>query len=257
MNLDHIQKSMCESIIQRRADESITSIFKTYPQNETHERLSVYRNNTYHSLIEAIKDLYPTVTLTVGEQFITTAARDFLQNHPPDSAAMVDFGQSFPEFLTLIGQQHKVPYLADIARFDLLHHQSYHALDEPSVQGEAFTEFGIESLASAKIRPLASAKMLSSAFAVFDIWQLANQNIDQEINANTAQSALIIRPEADVDIYRLDKGLFCFFERLIYGDTVYQSLEQASEQDEAFNPTQAISFLIQSGFTASIIGEQS
>ncbi len=247
---------MCEAIIQRDDSPELISVFKQYPADEVHERLAVYRNNTYHSLIEAVKDLYPTLAKTVGEEFITAAARDFIQAYPPRSAAMVNFGQNFPEFISAIGERTKLPYIADIAMFDLLHHHSYHATDETHASADTFTQYGLEAIASAHIQPLASAKLLSSNFAIFDMWQLANENTHEEIEANTPQNVLVVRPDSEVNVYLISAGIYCFLKSLCEGQCVYEALEHASNHEDRFNPTQAISFLIQSGFTASIMGEQ-
>jgi len=76
-------------------------------------RLSVYRNNVFHSLTQALVDLYPLVQRLVGDEFFHATARRYLQEFPPNQAAMVHFGKDFPGFLQRDEIHAGLGYLAD------------------------------------------------------------------------------------------------------------------------------------------------
>ncbi len=248
---------MTHFVFNQSDERTLRQYLKSYHGDELRARLSIYRNNTYHSLIEALKDLYPSVVNTIGENLFTASARDFLSNHPPHSAAMVDFGHEFPLFIRTFGPLASLTYLGDLAAVDLARHLSYHAAEQSPLPAEAFSQLDIAAVAQAKIKPLDSVHLISSPFAIFDIWQLAQAQSEKKVDADRAQHILILRPDADVDIYQLGAGTFTFFQQLLDNHTLSEALEAALEADHHFDSTGVISFLIQSGFTAQIIGEAS
>ncbi len=258
MGLSTFQKDMSSLIIEGdRASQKLKSLLKPYEPQELQERLAIYQNNTYHSLIEAVKDLYPSITATVGDEFISRAAKHYIQQSPPCSAAMIDFAHDFPEFLSRSTKEHKIAYLCDLAKLDLYQHLSYHAKDETPVPPEFFATLGIDTLAASKVRPVQSSHLLASPFAIFDMWQLAQGEDIEEILADVPQNILVIRQQESVEVYCIPPGLFTFLEALTKQLTIVNALEIAAENDDSFNPSDSISFLIQSGFCADIVGEQS
>ncbi|MFL0798843.1 MAG: DNA-binding domain-containing protein [Agarilytica sp.] len=256
MDLPTFQKDMSSLVIEGdRASQKLKDLLKSYEPQELQERLAIYQNNTYHSLIEAVKDLYPSIATTVGDDFLSRAAKLYIQQSPPRSAAMVDFAHDFPDFLSQNSEEHKIAYLCDLAKLDLHQHLSYHAKDETSVQPAFFATLDIETLAASKVKPVRSAHLLASPFAIFDMWQLARGDDIEEIHADTPQNILVIRQQESVEVYCIAPGLFAFLEALTKQHTIVNALEIAAEHEDGFNPTDSISFLIQSGFSAGIIGE--
>ncbi len=255
MKLSRFQKSMTNEVFRQEKSPTLNDYLKSYGPRELEERLAIYQNNTFQSLSEVIKDLYPTIELTIGGELLGACARSFIERNPPSSPVMQEYALDFPQFLLTFPPVQSTPYLCDLAKIDLLQHQSYHAKDEDSLPAEAFTAIDITTLASSRIKPISSAFLLSSPYAVFNMWQLAIGECRDEVNANTPQNLLVIRVEALVKVYELDNGVFTFLDALAKNSIVYEALECATEQASDFNPTQAISFLIQSGFTANILGE--
>lgn len=255
MKLSQFQQSWTNGLFHKEKNPGLNGYLKSYGPRELEERLAIYQNNTFQSLTEVIKDLYPTIELTIGGELLGACARVFIERNPPTSPIMQEYALNFPEFLLDFPPVQSTPYLCDLAKIDLLQHQSYHSIDDDSLPAEAFTAIDINTLASSRINPISSAFLLKSRFAVFDMWQLANKECHDEVNANTPQNILIIRVETQVKVYKLDNGIFTFLDALEKSAIVYDALECATEQASDFNPTQAISFLIQSGFTANILGE--
>lgn len=255
MKLSQFQQCMTNEVFHKEKKPELNDYLKSYGPRELEERLAIYQNNTFQSLIEVIKDLYPTIELTIGDDLLSACARAFIEKNPPTSPIMQEYALDFPAFLLDLPPVQSTPYLCDLAKIDLLQHQSYHSADEDSLAAEAFTAIDINTLAASRINPISSAFLLKSPFAVFDMWQLANGECHDEVNANSPQNVLIIRVEMLVKVYEVNNGIFTFLDALAKNATVYDALECATEQASDFNPTQAISFLIQSGFTANILGE--
>lgn len=255
IKLEQFQQQMTEFVFHQADGQNLSEVIKQYPEEELKARLAIYQNNTYHSLTAALKDLYPSVLTTIGEDLFSACARSFLDEFPPSNAAMVDFGQDFPNFLKTFPATASLIYLSDLAQVDLIRHLSYHAADDEPVSPQVFSSMDIETLANSKVKAIASVHLLSSQSAIFDIWQLANNEREDTVDASAAQSVLSIRPNVDVNLYCLDQGNFIFLECLTHDITINEALTVADEKSDQFNPTYAISFLIQSGFCGQIIGE--
>ena len=83
-------------------------------------RFSVYRNTVAHSMSKALARRFPTVLRLVGTAFFKATARIFVADHPPRSAILHEYGTELPDFWASFPPVAKVPYLADIARLEVL-----------------------------------------------------------------------------------------------------------------------------------------
>ena len=204
--------------------------------------------------VKALKDLYPSVLTTIGNGLFSNAAKTYLQTHPPTSSAMVELGQDFPAFLRDYEHTYKLGYLPDLATLDLYRHQSYHAQDAEPLSAEVFTALDIQDIAATRIRAIPSARLLASSYAVFSIWNLAqNAQPTTSVQADLAEYCLILRPQMDVVMYNLDQGTYEFLVALLGNKSVSEALETAMSTSPDINPSEAFSFLIQCGLVADLI----
>jgi hypothetical protein len=91
------------------------------------EALRVHRNTVLAGLAKALRLTYPTVVWLTGEDFFNQAALEFSGKYPPRSACLSDYGCGFAEFLEDYSPARGLPYLADVARFDLVIERCAHA----------------------------------------------------------------------------------------------------------------------------------
>jgi len=238
---------------QREAKSALKQPLKKYDQQELIARLNVYRNNALQSLVDVLADTYSSVFNTIGENLFRASAREYVKSNPPKDAVLLNYGHTFPGFLRDFGPTSTLGYLADLATVDLIRELSYYADDDRPIPAEGFAQMDIESLGESTITPLDSAYLHSSPFAIFDIWRLAQSQLDEKsIQAENPQHVLSIRTEYDVELYQLDLGMFTFLKSLREGMILNNALITASESQPDFDPTQAIAFLIHSGFAAQI-----
>lgn len=265
MSVEKYYQHMCDYVFDNGAATPLKEFTRAYSDAELIARLNIYKNNTHYSLLNALRELFPATLTTIGETLFSACAQHYLQKHPPTSAAMIDFGHEFPDFLMHFPLSQHLYYLPDLAQLELLRHQSYHAEDQEPLSPETFATLNIETLASSHITPVASAFLLASKFSIFDIWQLAFRSTndapksepesEQAVLADRAQQLLIIRQSMEVEVYALNPGVFNFLQQLSLGKAIGHALESAINVDENFNPSEAISFFIRCGFTHKILGD--
>lgn len=98
---------------------------------ETPRRFAVYRNNVVVSLSEALARRFPVIRQLVGEDFFRALARTFIDQDPPRSPVLAEWGAAFPDFLAHFAPLAAWPYMADVARIEFARGLAYHAADMP------------------------------------------------------------------------------------------------------------------------------
>jgi hypothetical protein len=83
------------------------------------EALRIHRSTVMAGLANALRVTYPTIAWLTGEDFFNQAALEFCSKYPPRNACLSDYGDGFAEFLEGYAPASCLPYLADVARFDL------------------------------------------------------------------------------------------------------------------------------------------
>lgn len=255
MRLKTFEQSLTDYIFSEPEIGELSSAIKTYPEDELNARLAIYRNNVYASLLSAMSDLYPAVVRTVGDNFFNASTRIYLSQHPPRSANLITLGQDFPEFLETFAPAESLPYLPDVARIDLACHQAYHAEDAEPLSARDFAALDISVLSGCGVNIHPSARLISSRYACFSIWNLSGDS-QSEVNADNPESVLVIRPEMEVNTYSLTSGSYRFVYSLFSGGTLEQALQTGIQSEDSFNPTEAMQFLIQSGLATKITGDR-
>lgn len=256
MQLQKFEQGLTDYIFSNFHADEISALVKAYSKDELNARLAIYRNNVYASLLSVMSDLYPAVVKTVGENFFNACAKAYLKENPPRQASLVVLAHDFPEFLESFAPATSLPYLPDVARIDLACHQAYHAVDAVPLSAEDFARMSPGELSNSQLQPHPSARLIKSAHACFSIWNLS-ADTESEINADEAESVLVVRPETAVNTYSLTIGSYHFISSLFTGNTLEQALSEGIDNDASFHPAEAIQFLIQSGLATKIVGDPS
>ena len=89
--------------------------------------------------------------------------------------------------------------------------------------------------------------VISSRHPVYSIWY-ANQDMDRYVPIVPwgPESALVARPDLDVEVHKLPAGGGAFLTALANGGTFADAFAAASEADERFDPVANLSLLIRS-----------
>lgn len=214
------------------------------------KRFAIYRNNVVVSLIEAMKQAYPSLAAIMGEDNFSRVARHFISAHPPRSAMMQAYGAEFPEFLESYKPLAKSPFVAGVARAERAWLAAYHAVDWPVLTPQELAAASDPSELALSVHP--AACLLYSDFPLFDLFNAREVWPCPGIDLGTAQSVLITRPFLHCMITRLDSTDLAFFGSLFDGATLEAAITAAMEADETFAPAQAINLAISTGAFRSV-----
>lgn len=261
MNSKEYQDAFCQYLLQRMVKHNIPNL-KKYADREQEARLSIYRNNVFSSLIEVLASTFPAVKSVIGNTLFRHAGAAFISEHPPTSAAMLDYGKDFPEFIRAYPHTQQLDYLGDLARLELAHHQAYYAEDTPPLTAEQFSHIDIETLSNSAVECHPSCALVESSSAIYSVWEYATQH-DCALAASQTQipeHVLITRPEYSVNCYLLTPIQSCFISLILHRHTIGEALEQTMHWGEQtgneFLAPETIQLLIESQISTKLITKE-
>lgn len=218
------------------------------------KRFGVYRNNVSGALAEALAVRYPVVQRLVGEEFFRAMARDYALRNLPRSPVLIYYGADFPDFIAGFEPASSLPYLADVARLDSAHWESYHARDATPVPQGAFASLDPATLANVAFEFLPSVRILSSPHPIVAIWRTNTEDTEvQPVDMTIAEDALVARPEMAVEVRKLPAGAAVFLSALRDGKPLGEAAGAALNTAAGFNLSQNLAGLIAARITARII----
>jgi hypothetical protein len=219
------------------------------------KRFHVYRNNVFASLVAVLRGRFPAVERLVGEAFFRAMARIFVEQHPPHSPALFEYGADFPTFLAGFEPARELPYLPDVARLEWLRNEAYHAADAVPAGAEALAAAAADDPAGLRFRLHPSARLLRSDWPAVSIWDANRDDAAPATLGNELgpEDALILRPHLEVLVLRLGPGGFAFAQNLAEGVPLGEAAERAAADDAAFSLPAVLGALLAAGAFAEIL----
>ncbi|MFG0382241.1 putative DNA-binding domain-containing protein [Pseudomonas sp. zbq_18] len=134
------------------------------------QRFATYRNNVRASRTEALRQGFPTLDRLLGRDYFTALAAVFIQQHPPRSAVLHEYGAELADFIDQFQPLSSFGYLGDIARLEWARLRAFHADDTPVLR---IAEMDLASLSKRLEQPLQwhpSVTLLESAHPLYRLW---------------------------------------------------------------------------------------
>lgn len=216
-------------------------------------RFAVYRNNVMVSLIDALADTYPVTQALVGEEFFRAMARLFVRAHPPRSPVMAYYGEGLAGFIEEFQPAQGLPYLADVARLEMLRVHAYHAADADAIAAGQITLLlsDPERLPATCFTLHPSLRIMRSPHAVVSLWA-AHQEDDigsalAAVDTAQAESALVARVGLEVEVHLIEAGTAVFIQGLQADCRLGAAVEQALAVDTGFDLPNTLGLLLCSG----------
>jgi hypothetical protein len=230
------------------AERSAAPIAAWLPQEEADPAgLAVYRNTIAKGCVDALAANFPTVASLVGDDWFRAAAALFAAEHPPASAALLAYGEAFPDWLAAFPPAADLPYLPAMAGMDRRWTTALFAQEAEPLSAEAFA-LAPEALAAARPRLHPSL-----TFAWFDsglpsLWLAAREPEPGEMAlSEPAQGVLIVRPHDRVRNRVLDLAGHAFLTAAADGATLGEAITAAGEADPAADLAALFAALIADG----------
>jgi hypothetical protein len=208
-------------------------------------RFNVYRNNVYGGLIGVLEARYPAVRRLVGGEFFRAMARIFIDESPPYSPVLLEYGFRFIEFLKSFEPVSDEPYLPDVALLEWQMHVARHAADSVALSLVTIAAHG-EKAADLKIRFAPAVSLVSSPYPVFSLWR-ANASELRETNSASFQGTefvFVSRPALAPEAVRIPPACATLIAALSTDRTVGEAAEAALKEQPNFPLSRAFALLI-------------
>lgn len=210
-------------------------------------RFAVYRNNVMVGLTQTLKDAYPAVHRVVGSEFFNALARAFVVGALPRSPMLFDYGAGLPDFIGRFEPAAVLPYLTDVARIERAWIEAYHSAEATPIGPAAFSEIDPDLLPDVSLLLHPSVRIVSSRFPALTIWRMnVEDGVPAQIDAG-GEDALVLRPEAEVEVRSIPPGSADFIRALASGRSVLAALEEALVTNPGFDLAANLTDLMQVG----------
>ncbi|WP_079201512.1 DUF2063 domain-containing protein [Pseudomonas sp. CC6-YY-74] len=222
----------------------------TWNGSDPAARFAVYRNNVLSSLIDALAASFPVVQQLVGEDFFRAMAALYVRQSPPRTCILADYGAGLPEFIEAFAPASSLPYLADVARLELLRIRAYHAADAAPLAADVLAKAlaSPDSLASLLLQLHPSCNLLESAFAVVSLWAAHQGALAlAEVDPYQAQCALVLRNGLEVEVLGIRPGDALFLQTLQQGLPLGHAAQRALALDAGFDLGACLTYLLRAG----------
>jgi hypothetical protein len=229
----------------------------TWNGSDAATRFGVHRNNVAVSLIDALAETFPVTRQLVGEEFFRAMARVYVAAEPPRTKVLSFYGEGLPGFIEHFAPAGSVPYLADVARLEFLRVRAFHACDADPLPAAALAQAlqRVDDLPDMTVELHSSLGLLRSGYAVVSLWA-AHQGLAEisSVDPYTAEDALVIRPQLEVEVIGLDPGAADFVVQLLQGHKLGLAATRASGTRADFDLAGTWKLLIQHQCIASMNG---
>ena len=220
--------------------------------------LAVYRNTIAKGCVDALAANFPTVASLVGDDWFAAAAALFAAEHPPVGAALLAYGEAFPDWLAAFPPAGDLSYLPAMAWMDWRWTTALFAAEAEALPADAFA-LDPETLAAARPRLHPSL-----TFAWFDtglpgLWLAAREPDPGEMELlEDPQGVLIVRPADTVTCRRLDAAGFAFLTAVQSGATLGEAITAAAQANSSADLATLFAALIADGvFSGLDLGDPS
>ncbi len=165
-----------------------------YAEGDFAQRFAVYRNNVRASRTEALRQGFPVLAQLLGADYFTALAAVFIQQHPPRSAALHEYGADLADYIAGFQPLSALGYLVDIARLEWARLCAFHAADAPVL---SLADMDLAALTDRLTQPLhwhPSVTLLCSAHPLYRLWA-SQQGMDAAPSAQDwpAENVLVWR----------------------------------------------------------------
>lgn len=218
---------------------------KAHSENEKEARFNVYRNNVFVSLMDALADIFPVTQTLVGEDFFRAMARIYIQQHPPKTPIISDYGDVFAHFVRHFKPAQNLPFLGDLAELEckllaLTNAQEYKTLEHEQIS-TAFNNVSDPAQLLLCLPP--STQIFASSFAIGSIY-LAHKGRKNrplaDIKIETNEYLLLSKSHLYGELHIISEADATFIKRLMQAKT----LGEAIPDDDNFDLGTSLAKLI-------------
>jgi len=220
--------------------------------------MGIYRNSAIANITQALALTYPVIDKLVGSDFFKATCRQFIFLHWPKSGNMDDYGAEFSLFLAEFTHTKSLVYLSDVARLEWAFHQSALANDANMTDWSALAQ--VEDILQLQFTLAPSVKLISSIYAIDEIWQKNQDNAPPDIEGDEVDIErsnktflVLFRKELKTVIMTITEGEFVLLHAFKSLQVFEQAIIVATAKQEDFSIDHSLQKFIELGVISGFI----
>ena len=220
------------------------------------ERLDIYRNGFVGVATRALRLNYPAILRLVGDDFFDATAQAFVTEHPPASAWLDQYGETFADFLEVWPAARSVPYLADVARLEWAVGCALHAADADALDATALASLAAlapDAQANVRFIPHPALHLVHVAFPADTIWRAVLGRDDAALAAIDLAAGprwlRVERSDAGVEVVPMRPAEWRLTQALRAGRSLQQALDASGDLPDVDAPMSIAQHLAAGRFT--------
>lgn len=247
-------QSRFEKVVVHRSDvetEFATATVKPAGLlNGAQGAFEVYRRAYRARLTESLGDTYDAVWSVLEDALFFEACRRYIEITPSTSYSLSDYGQSFPEFLAREAHVQELPFLPDLARFELAFSEIFH---KPQHVSLPVTEFAAQVDSPGARLVFGSVILFESAYGVYEIWKHRDElHTYQQSDVNKGIQLMMYKSAGKVFVRPFPRAEFELLQRLGHGMRLSEIGTDAGQDMTPEGVCDLFSFIAASGIVTAV-----
>jgi hypothetical protein len=216
-------------------------------------RLSIFRNNTFASLTEALKATFPVTVQLCDERFFAYAAHEFITQKPPHEARLSQYGMAFPRFLASFPACRNHPIIAAMAEFEWAISSSLNDAEEAPASLSAIEQANANGGGiSLALQP--HLRFIASRWSVLQTWAEHKKAMPaSSLLKREAERIAITRRGEDMQFLRLSASRFAFWRALAKGQSIEAAATRALAREPLFDLLRETILLFRSRLVTRVV----
>jgi len=201
-------------------------------------RLEVYANAYYARLLECLREEFPVLTGTIGQDVFDELAFGFLQQYPSRSYTLNHLADRFPQYLTETRPERDgdgpdwADLLVDLAMLELTFSEVFDgpgAENLPLLQAKDLEALGPDRWPQSVLTPVSCLRLVTLRFALNPYYTAMRQGEAPDLPVAEPSYMAISRRNYIVRRHVLTVGQFHLLSALLRGDRVGDAISQVAE----------------------------
>lgn len=192
--------------------------------------MSVYADGYPLRVREALAEVFDAVHHVLGDERFSKLCFAYAEKFGADDYNLNFAGREFPDFIGNSSVPSAFPFLADLSKLEWAIWEAFHAFDGAPLSPDKIAGIPLEEWDGAKVRFQPSARLVSSAWPVLDIWRARKEDPEKvKIDTSRPQRVLIGRNGLEVRCELIDENQFHLLEALLAGKSLGEACEALSD----------------------------
>jgi len=212
------------SAIKKESDSFLADITPASELSPT-ECVEIYSRGYAARLTEALGETFEATWWVLGDEEFFSLCQMYIQRTPSFHYDLSDYGTDFTDFLGKTNQSAEIPFLVELAKFELLFKRIFHKANLMSQAGICSSATSLNDKLKLTLSP--SASLLESQYPVYTIWKNRTESLEciNSIDLSKAENLLMYKQNSQVFVRCLERDEFVLMAALAQQKSLNEALD--------------------------------